>query len=72
MNLDGCVVVVTGASSGIGAAVSIELGRHGAVVGLILAAAIVWSRWQARSRLRVAGLTCSRWMFATATRSLMP
>ena len=35
MDLNGCAVVVTGASSGIGAAVSVELARHGAIVGLI-------------------------------------
>jgi NADP-dependent 3-hydroxy acid dehydrogenase YdfG len=35
MQLDGHVSVVTGASSGIGAATAIALGRHGAVVGLV-------------------------------------
>ena len=35
MTLDGCVAVVTGASSGIGAATAVALARHGATVALL-------------------------------------
>ena len=35
MELDGHVAIITGASSGIGAATAITLARHGAIVGLI-------------------------------------